>query len=1110
MRLTQFTSAAIALLLAACTASAQNANGRISGTVTDATGAVVPKAQITVTSQSTRLTFKAASDEKGFYVVVNLPVGLYNVEASATGFQSARQDGYDLPDNGRITADFKLVLGGVSQSVTVTEVVGETVNTVSGELAHTIDAEQVADLALNGRNYLELVTLMPGVAVTSLDQMATTTSLSVTNQSINGNRTDTNHLAVDGGSNLDSGSNGSQINNVGVDFVQQVRVQTSAFSAEYGRNSGANINVVTKSGGNAYHGSVFETIRNDALDAKDFFAPVKPVLRFNDYGWSFNGPLAVGRILKKGKFFFMVGEEWKEIHHYTSASRQTIPTIAETQGNFSDRTNTINFPGTTTPIPGKIIPQSLITKDGQAVMNVYARMSTLASLYTNLPTSNNATYQAYNPFNWREDIARVDYHISDNHSIYFRYLHDNYNTIDPFGTFGSSPLPDSPTQRHRPGYGPQLGYTWIVNPHAIFESRLSSSWNSQRTFMQGDLWQRSTYGFQFPRVFGGNGEYPQGMPDFTVSGFATVYSADHVFLMSPTTDISWSNSVTYTHNEHTFKVGALVVRNRKDQNATSYYDGLAAFNSSGNTNTTGYTLADILFGNMQTYTESANDPVGFFRFSQYEYFGQDSWRLAKNLSIEVGMRISHYLPTYTTANNMSNFVPSLYNPAQAVSMTLAGLIVPNSGNVYDGLVRVGNIPASMASHVVGDPAAIAAIPVQGPAGLYHVQNLFMPRFSFAYAPFHDSKTSIRGGFGTFHDRPEGNLVFSQTKLPPFTPQVQYQNSNLSNPSGGSAPAAAPQGGITAIDPLLRVPAVYTYNFGIQRELPWGMLLETTYAGNVGHHLIREPNINEPSFEQLEANQALPSAQRPATNSILPYRGFTGISYYVSDSNSNYNALQVRATRRRGNALFTINYTWSHALADTPGNFNSTTDTIEWNNRHFNYGPTNFDRRQIFVVTYTYRLPFMMHAHGMMHGAFGGWEISGVGRFQTGQYLTPVGSNYIPGTRRASYNGQPVVLANPTINKWFNTAAFTNPPAAGLGNAGVGDVEGPSWNNWDISLRKVFKLRETWSLRIQADCFNLANHPNFNNPDVTVTDSGFGSITGSQPARNIQFGARFAF
>ena len=1098
-------------VVAATSAFAQNANGRISGTVSDKSGAVVPKAKITVTNQDTKIAWKSTTDEKGYFIVTNLPVGMYDAGVVADGFRSAIQKGYDLPDNGRVTADFKVELAGTNQSVTVTDAI-ETVNTVSGELATTIDSEQVQDLALNGRNYLELVTLMPGVAMMSLDQMATTTSLSVTGQSINGNRTDTNHLAVDGGSNLDSGSNGSQINNVGIDFIQQVRIQTSAFSAEFGRNSGANINVVTKGGGNQYHGSLFETIRNDALDAKDFFAPVKPALRFNDYGWSFNGPLAFGP-LKKGKFFFMVGEEWKSIHHLTNPSRQTLPTIAETRGDFSDRPNqAIYFPGTKNPLPGNVMPASLITPDGKAIMAVYAKMSTLATVYTNTPIGNNTTYQAYNPFNWREDIARFDYHISDRQNLYFRYIHDNYNTIDPFGTFSSSPMPNTPTQRHRPGFGPQMGYSFVVNNHMVNEAKISTSWNGQRTFMQGDLWKRATYGFVFPRLFGGNGEYPEGMPDFTVSGFASANSADRVFLKSPTTDISISDNITYTHKEHTFKGGVLIVRNRKDQNATSTYDGLVAFNSSGVPNTTGYSLADVLTGNFQTYTEAANDPLGQFRFSQYEGFVQDSWRVAKRFSVEIGARFSHYIPTYTVANNMSNFVPALYDPAKAVQMTTAGLIVAGSGNPYNGLITVGDgIPANQASRV-SNANNLQGIPHAGPRGLYNTQNLIMPRFSFAWAPFKNNKTSVRGGFGTYHDRPEGNLVFSQTKLPPFTPQVQYQYGNLSNPGGGTSPAAAPQGGITAIDQNLKVPVVDTYNFGIQRELPWAVMLETTWAGNVGHHLIREPNINTPSFALLEANQNLPTAQRLATNSLLPYKGFTTIGYYKSDSNSNYNALQVRATRRKGNVLFTVNYTWSHALADTPGNFNSTTDAIEFDNRHYNYGPTNYDRRHLFVGTYTYRLPFKFKTNYLARSAFAGWEMSGVIRWQTGQYLTPVGSNYIPNTRRAQYLGLPVALDSDvrSIAKWFNTAAFSVPPATAEGNAGVGTIEGPRWQNWDISLRKVFTVREGWTLRIQADMFNMMNHPNFNNPDVTTNNSTFGAVSASQPARNIQFGARFAF
>ncbi|MCL4401377.1 MAG: Plug and carboxypeptidase regulatory-like domain-containing protein, partial [Acidobacteria bacterium] len=407
------------LVVCAGAAFSQNNNGRISGTVSDSSGAVIPGANVVVTNQATKLTWKAATSKGGFYVVTNLPVGTFDVEVDATGFRKAKQTGFELVDAGRVTANFKLEVGEVTQSIVVQEVLGETVNTVSGELGNVIDHEQVQDLALNGRNYMQLVSLVPGVALLDEDQMGLTTSLSITAQSVNGTRTNTSNLMVDGGSNVDSGSNGSQINNVGVDFIREMVVQTSPMSAEFGRSSGATINAVTKGGGNSFHGGLLYTIRNDALDAKDYFAPRKPILRFHDYSWNLGGPIAGGP-LKKGKFFFFAGQEWKKIRKFTSPSRKTLPTLAELDGDFSDRVNNnIRYPGTTLPIPDKNLAP-LMTADGKAVMNVYRAMISRAALYTNRPGSNNATYQVLNPFNWRQDIVRIDYTISDKQSLYFR------------------------------------------------------------------------------------------------------------------------------------------------------------------------------------------------------------------------------------------------------------------------------------------------------------------------------------------------------------------------------------------------------------------------------------------------------------------------------------------------------------------------------------------------------------------------------------------------------------------------------------------------------------------------------------------------------------------
>jgi len=1107
-KLATLSVAAVCLLAQA--AFAQNNNGRIAGTVSDNSGAPITGAVVTVTNSATKATTKTTTDGAGFYQATSLPVGSYDVSVELAGFKKASKTGYDLVDNGRITADFKLELGAVTETITVTASIGEQVNTVSGDLSRTIDSEQVADLALNGRNYLQLVTLIPGVALLDEDQMATTTSLSVANFSVNGGRSGTNQLMIDGGMNLDSGSNTSQVNNVGVDFVQQLRVQSAAMSAEFGRNSGGSINAVTKSGTNKYQGGASFTLRNDALDAKDYFAPTKPVLRYNDFSVNLGGAIL------KNKLFFFVGEEWKNINRFTSPARTTLPTLAEIGGDFSDRTTAnIRYPGTTTPIPNKnLAAAGLMTADGKAVMAVYAAMIKKAAAYTNTPTSNNATFQVLNPFKWREDIYRIDFRPAEKHSLYFRWLHDHYDLVDPFGTFNSSALPNTPTARNRPGYSPQLGHLWTVNAHVVNEAKLNLSWNGQRTPLQGDDWKRSTFGFQFPRVFGGNGPWGDGIPDVTVNGFTGYNGPARVFLMSPTTDIAATDTVTFIHNQHTVKVGGSVIRNRKDQNGRTNYDGTVNFNTSPNTNSTGYALADVVTGNFSSYTEAQNDPVGFYRFSQHSAFIQESYRVSRRLNIDVGLRYEHFVPTYTSANNIGNFDPSRYDPSKAVQLTTGGLLIANSGNPYNGLVRAGpGIPTDQTGRVlISDQSAFAAIPAVAPRGLYPTQNVFMPRFGFAWDVFGDGKTALRGGFGTFHDRVQGNLVFSQGSLPPFSGSVSYESGNLANPSGGAAAARGVLGGISAIDPNLKTPAVYNYNLTLERQLPRGLFLQIAYAGSVTHHLQRKPDINFPTFAQIVANNALPSAGRPVTNYLRPYKGYSTINMYLSDANGNYNSLQTFLSKRRGNLNITGSYTWSHALADASADGDNPDSGLGYQDRHFFYGPTTFDRRHILNVTYTYRLPFLQHRHGFV-GAFGGWEVSGITRAQSGQHYTPTGSS-TGITRRADYLGGDVTLSTDVRgpNHWFNTAAFATAPTGAIGTAGSGIIVGPGLYLWDVSARKQFQIGEKHPVRLQfrADAFNAMNHVNFRSLQTTTSNSNFGTLTGSGPARNLQGGLRLSF
>ena len=1112
--------------------------GRISGTVTDSSGAVVPDATVTIRNSTTNLERTAVTDAEGFYTVTNLPVGNYTVSVERNGFKKAVQNDNALTADTRLTINVMLEAGAVSETVEISTVSGETVNTTSGEVSRVVDKRQVQNLALNGRNYMQLVTLIPGAAILDEDQLALTTSLSISQAAINGNRPNYNSLSVDGGFNMDSGSNNSQVNNVGIDFIQEVKIQTSNFSAEYGRNAGAAVNVVTRGGGNDYHGSVFEFIRNDKLDARNTFSPVKPKLRFNNFGWNFNGKIV------KDKLFFFVGQEYKYIRQDAAPVRRILPTHAERLGDFSRRlagpdgiignaddgvlrdptkaaatcvapafTNgVITTPAIRTGcFPGNIIPAGLITTDGKAIANVFSAMESLAVFYVDTPTANNATFQQPNPFDYREDIVRIDYRINEKHSLYGRYLHDKYDLIDPFGTFITSPLPTIPTNRLRPGYSYQVSYTWLISPTVINEMKANATWNGQRIPPDGEFWKRETYGFAYPQLFTG-GRFDNGIPNTTFAGAGSPsnFNGPSGSLLSPTTDIAISDNITFIRGKHSIKSGFVFVRNRKDQNGRSGYTGNLAFNTNA-TRSTGNSFADALLGNFRSYNEANDDPIGFFRFNQFEAYGLDSWKVGRNLSIEFGARFYHFTPTNTQANNVASFDPLFYDPAKAVTVLNNGNIdLTKGGNRFNGLVRAGNgIPADERGRVSVSDAVLATIPTGATRGFYQAKNKIAPRFSFSYAPFGDDKTSIRGGFGMFYDKVEGNLIFSQLNLPPFVSTPNFDNGNLSNPSGGTPSNAALLADINSIDPNLDIAYSENFSLGVQRELPRGYFVEATYVGNLGRHLIRQPDINAPSFAALTANLPANGGPNANINALRPYKGYNRILYRLSDANSNYNGLQLYAAKRKGNLELTASYTWSKALTDTSANGDVVDVGEDPFNRRSNHGLATFDRRHIFVTTYDYQIPFFSKMEGIGGAILSGWEISGITRYQSGAYFTVTGNTAI-GARRADYVGGPVLLENPGPNGWINPAAFAPAPPTRRGNSGVGMVQGPNLQTWDFSMRKQFRISERFNLRFQADMFNAFNRANFRAPATVVTTAGFGTIGAAGPARNIQFGLKLNF
>lgn len=1129
------------LTIGAGSATAQTNVGRISGTITDSTGAVVSGATVIVSDPATNLSRTVTTDESGFYTITNLPVATYTVSVEAPNFKKGVQTGNVLNADGRLTVDFALEAGQVTEVVQVVQESGETVNTTSGEVGKVIDGQQVDNLALNGRNYYQLLTVIPGAVATTDD--ALDTNLATNTININGNRGVSNNLTLDGGNNNNAGSNASQINNVGVDFIQEVKIQTSNFSAEYGRNSGAQVNVITKRGTNRYRGSVFEFLRNDMFDARGAFDAAQPFLRYHNYGYSFGGPLPFFRFGERDpdesffapgkKFYFFFGQEWKSIHRFGAANNQTIPTTAELNGDFSFRlrgadgiigtaddgvlrdptlAGTCTTANRTACFTGNRIPLNRITPNGAAIANVYRAMIGLSSRYVDSPIGSNVTFQPPIASDFRQEFIRLDYDFNQNSKLYGRYIHDNNEVVEPYGTFINSPLPTSQQLRNRPGNGLQIGYNWNVTPTFINDARFNASWTDQRITPSTEFWNRDTYGFTFPQVFPNGGQYENSIPDVSFGGNGTVANFAGVAraLTALARDYMIMDTVTWVKDNHTFKFGGLANFSEIYQNGRSTYAGTINYNTGQNPNSTGNSFADALLGNFRTYTEASLDPSSHFKFEQYEAFALDSWKVSKKLSLELGVRWQYGLPFYAAENTIASFDPAYYDPARAVTLNSTGTVVilgPNS-NRYNGLVRpAGEVPEALRNN-----PALASVPAVAPQGLYDPKHYFMPRVGFSYSPFDDNKTAIRGGFGMYYDRIEGNIIFPLENNPPFVNSASYENGNIANPQGGAVSALAPFANITTISPDMKTSYTMNFSLGIQRELPWGLFVEATGVGNLGRNLTRQIDLNSIPLSVQVANPGV------ATALLRPYKGYTGILQRVSDATSHYYAMQLYGAKRKGDILATLSYTWSKVLTDA----NVLTEQAEDGliNRNFNYGPASFDRTHVFVATYTYSVPFFKKTSGWVKALADGFELSGITRFQSGRPFTITANSTVGGTRRADLISEDIDLYIRDGRQWINPAAFTGTSLGRLGTSGVGIIRGPIFFITDFSVRKRIRFGERRNLRLQADIFNAFNRNNFRdintqcnsapNPLTGCTSAGFGLLTSSGPGRSIQLGIKFEF
>jgi hypothetical protein len=995
-------------------AAAQDIFGRIVGTIMDPSGASVANAKVAITNEATQVARTVTADKNGYYAADELPAGTYTVTVQQAGFKTTTRVSNVLAAGGRLTVDLRLEVGAFTETVTVTAA-GDTVNTTSGEISTTITEQQVQNMALNQRHYESLISLVPGAALqgSGTNPAALTTNYNTSVAVTNGQRLDGQNFSVDGGFNLDSGSNNSTFNQVGIDFIQEVDVQTSNYDAEFGRSASATINVVTRSGGNQYHGGGFEFVQNNTFNAENKGTKLTnptakgysavPPFHYNDFGWDLGGPIPY--IQRKGKLFFFAGQEWKKLRGLipggpAGSSTQTFPTATEAAGDFTDIYNGGAAGGlilkTPAVIPAScsggilytapnVINPSCISGDGAAIAALYTSAAKL-SVQGALPTAtntNNMTFNLATPFNIREDIIRVDEHANDKQSFYFRYLHDYVDIYAPYSTFGAGgAVPVDPDTRHRPGYNYQIGWVYVIRPNLINEVKFNADWHKQRTPLQGTAWMKTPYGFKFIPPLGNPTTFPDGLPTISFTAVANFPTAAPAgvngpapnFLASPTTDINPADNVSWQKGSHSLKFGAEFARNRKTQNSRTNYDGTINFspNAGATTgaNSTGAPFADALLGNFNSLGQSSDVTVGQFRFNDFESYFQDTWKVTRKLSLVLGGRYIYTTPTYAQGNNMTNFNPYAFDPTLVPTFT-GGLATSNinpaspglcSGPLQNvagspvltiecnGLQRPGQVPGDQARRVPvtsADPQLLAAISAAAARGFFQPEHLFAPRFGFSYAPF-GNKTVIRGGFGIFYDKPEGNVLgngINSQGYPPWAQAASISGTNASLSQFDSAAGAGTVPGpstlsLNGVDPHLVVARTYEYSLAVQHELPDSMLLQVAYVGNLGRHILRTPSINNAAWTQqgfipLSPNpntQACPSGINAAAyqcaggfapaglskDQIRPYLGYSSIGMALSDVNSNYNSMQVSLTKRAGIITATVAYTYSKALGDGGG------------------------------------------------------------------------------------------------------------------------------------------------------------------------------------------------
>ncbi len=1084
----------------------QVTSGTISGFVKDPSGAYVKGASVTVENPTNGLTRTVTTSDSGEFVFPGLYPGTYTIKVESQGFSKMEKSGFVLSAAGKLDAgELTLSMGAATRTVNVTADAGQVqLQSNSGERSDLISSKQLNDVAMNGRNALDYMKLIPGVTSSFNGAVSGTGGADAFN--INGTRANQHEFTIDGASNIDTGNNGGTHVTINTDAIEEMKILTSNYQAEFGKAAGGQIAITTKGGTNQFHGNARFFHRNEGMNANDWFAnnngtPIAKY-RYNYIGYQVGGPI------KKDRLFFFWGQEfYRQFIPVNGVAQFYTPTALERQGDFSQSTDgngkpiVLAGPG----ITGNKIDPSVINPQMQALLNLFP-LPNVDGFGVNGQNYNfSQALSAHDPR--REDILRVDFQVNGSNRLYGRWVHNSDTNTSPyvpfpgpFGIFACSSLiqfEGGCVQEH-PGWNFSLNLVSTITPTLLNEFSIGPSHTlSLAESVNGNVSRGKNglenLGLLFPL------SPDESIPDLGFGGLDNVNLPGSYFGGTPwkqaNTTINVNDNVTWVLHNHTLKGGIFYQRSRKDQPAWGNINGQFDFQtgptSGGScpggvgTCTLGDPFASTLIGEFNGFSQSTARPLGKFRYNQLEFYIQDTWKVTPRLTLDYGMRFAWIPPQYDDDNQIALFDPASYDPANAVTIDPnTGAIIPeDGGNPLNGMRFANNGTL--------------------PKGGWDSRGIMPePRIGFAYDVFSNNKTILRGGFGMMHDRTQGNLIFNTV----FNNPAVVQTASVSANNVVNLPTLQGSFGNGVLSNVLgasrdgKVPTVYSFSLGVQHELGRDTTLDVAYVGTMSRHLVTSRDINAIPYgaafskdvqdpncvdNQDPAQPVFPGGVVPDVQPglqpeyaaagfnfngfctfgyhnftsafLVPYKGYGQIAYLEFNGTSNYNSLQVSLQRRFSQGLtFGAVYTWSKSLATA----NSDQDTQDPFNALLDYRATSWDRTHVFAANYVYDLPSVTKHFGgpkWLSYVTDNYQLSGVTQFMTG---TPIDLNSSFSFPPGSVTGSNQYGALPF---YYSLDASGNPmlPAIGAPNRGSRDtLRTGGMQNWDMSLFKNIPFGET--------------------------------------------------